>query len=137
MVYIHCITVEEMKELDLFDDIPYKYIKDIIDNDNEEIDIDIEDIECDKVGLFLIRFKFQIVLPKGIHYCDDCGGNKNLKVDLVKEYNYNSHYSHLINGLHHHVEEGEEEDYKSSTDDESSTDEEEEEEEEEKILRVW
>ena len=40
----HFMNIEQMKKLDLFDDIPYKYIKNIINNDEEAIDV-VVDVE--------------------------------------------------------------------------------------------
>ena len=92
-----------MKELHLFDNIEYKYIKEIINNDDDDIEVEIEDLYCDRIAWCKTRFKFEIDLGSG---------NGILKVDLEKEYNGSSPYALMMCGL--------------DTDDERLTDEEEE-----------
>ncbi len=112
MVYVRCLMIEEMKELDLFDDIEYKYIKHIIndDNDTDEIDVEIEDIDRevrDKDDICKTRFKFNIVLPVKSS-CKNCNCNGILRVDLVKEYEPNSPYANMLCQHHIHYEDEEE-----------------------------
>jgi len=90
MVYPKYITISTMKELDLFDNISYKYIKDIINKDDDFIDVDIEDVDCDRVCWCKTRFKFEIDLGS-------CSGI--LKVDLIKEYNGSSPYALMMCAL--------------------------------------
>jgi hypothetical protein len=106
MGYTNCLMVSQMKELDLFDNISYKYIKDIINNDYDDIEVEIEDLECDRVAWCKTRFKFEIDLGSG---------NGILKVVVEKEYNGSSAYALMMCQI--------------DTDDERLTDEEEEEEE--------
>ena len=90
MVYPNCISISTMKELDLFDNISYKYIKDIINNDDDDIEVEIEDVdcvECDMVAWCKTRFKFEIDLGRG---------NGVLKVNLIKEYNASSPYAIML-----------------------------------------
>jgi hypothetical protein len=50
--------IYEMKELGLFDDIKYNYIKDI--DDDEDVDVEIEPLNCDRVGWRKSRFTFDL-----------------------------------------------------------------------------
>ena len=95
--------VSQMKELDLFDNISYKYIKDIINNDGDDIEVEIEDLECDRVAWCKTRFKFEIDLGSG---------NGILKVDVEKEYNGSSTYALMMIELQEEEEEEEEEEVK-------------------------
>ena len=56
----YCIPINTMKYLDLFDDIPHKYIKNIIDKDDEYIDVDITDLECDRIAWCNTQFTFKL-----------------------------------------------------------------------------
>jgi len=99
MGYTNCLTIGQMKELDLFDNISYKYIKDIINNDDSDINVEIEDLDCDIVAYCKTRFTFEIDLGSG---------NGILKVDLEKEYNSSSIFALLMLDLYD--EDDEEED---------------------------
>ena len=54
------ITVGTMKKLELFDNIPYNYIRDIIDDHDRCINGYIDSIECDDIECRGFRFKFYI-----------------------------------------------------------------------------
>ena len=68
-----------MKKLTLFDNIKYKYIKYIINNDYENIEVDIEDFGCGDENAWKGRFHFGLDV-----------GNRILKFDLEKKYNWGS-----------------------------------------------
>ena len=97
MCYIDYLTVEQMKSLDLFDNIPYKYIKDIINNDKDhhedEIDVEIEDLDCDRVAWCKTRFTFELNI-------DVSGGISPFmmykKFVVEKEYNASSPYALMM-----------------------------------------
>jgi len=65
------LKVSLMKELDLFDDFSYKTIKDIIHEDDDEIEVEIADLGCDRY-----TFTFEI----------ECN-----VFSVGKEYDCNSH----------------------------------------------
>ena len=100
MGYTNCLMISQMKELDLFDDIKYKYIKNFIKHDDDDIKVEIEDLECDRVAWCKTRFKFEIDLGSG---------NGILKIDLEKEYNSSSPYALMMMDLYEEEEEEEEE----------------------------
>ena len=106
MGYTNCLMVSTMKELDLFDNIPYKYIKNIINNDDDDIEVEIEDLECDRIAYCKTRFTFEI-----------SQGKTHKKFVVETEYNGSSCFGMLMSNL---IE-----------DDEEESDDEEEEEEEE------
>ena len=99
MGYTNHLTVYMMKELDLFDDIEYKYIKDIINEDVGDIEVEIEDLDCDRIAYCKTRFKFEIDLG---------AGSGILKVDLAKEYNTSSPYAIMMLELEEEEEEEDE-----------------------------
>jgi len=54
MPYTNCLRLSTIKYLDLLDDVPYKIIKIMIneddeDNDDETYNVEITDLECDRV----------------------------------------------------------------------------------------
>jgi hypothetical protein len=119
MGYINFLFVSSMKKLDLFDNISYKYIKDIINNDDDEIDIEIKDLDCDRFGYCKTQFTFSI--PQLI---DERFGEKyyeDAKFVVEKEYYGSSPFALMMI----HLYENDEEEDKTDTED-SSTDEEEE-----------
>ncbi len=60
MGYTNCLLVSTMKKLDLFDNISYKYIKDIINDDDVLIEVEIKDLDCDRFGYCKTRITFSI-----------------------------------------------------------------------------
>ena len=121
MVYTNCLMVSQMKELDLFDDIEYKYIKNIIKHDDDDIEVEIEDLDCDCDGLGWCKTRFTFELNINVS-----GGSMPIMVDkefvVEKEYNGSSIFALTLRNLDDGEEEEEEE--------EEEKDEEEEEEEE-------
>tara|TARA_R110000868_G_C10741954_1_gene752482 strand:+ start:545 stop:844 length:300 start_codon:yes stop_codon:yes gene_type:complete len=98
MGYTNCLMVSQMKELDLFDNIEYKYIKNIIKYDDYDIEVEIEDVECDRIAYCKTSFKFKIDLGSD---------NGILKVELEKEYNGSSAYALMMLNLDDEEEEEE------------------------------
>ena len=106
MGYTNCLFVSTMKNLDLFDNISYKYIKDIINDDDDEIDVEIEDLPCDRIAYCKTQFKFSI--PQLI---DERFGEKYYKdatFNVVKEYNGSSPFAYMMLELDEESEESEE-----------------------------
>ena len=73
MGYTNCLMISQMKELDLFDDIPYKYIKKIIKRDDDDYEVEIEDLEYDEPDC-MTRFTFELEI-------DVSGGYMPIMVD--------------------------------------------------------
>ena len=70
MTYTNTINYHAIEYLDLFDDLPYKYVKSIVRDggDYYELDVEIEDIECDRAPLYCsikISFELEIDVSQG------------------------------------------------------------------------
>jgi hypothetical protein len=100
MGYTKCLMIETMKKLDLFDDIPYKYIKDIINDDDDCIDVELEEVECDRIAYCKTKFTFKIDLGSG---------NGILNVNFEREYNTSSPFALMMLELEEEEEEEDEE----------------------------
>ena len=89
MPYTNILQLSTIKYLDLLDDVPYKIIKIMIDegDDEDTYDVEIKDLECDRVGYCKTQFK--LTLPVNISQ-----GTLPLYVNKtftsVKEYNTSS-----------------------------------------------
>ena len=94
--YTNCLMISQMKELDLFDNIYYKYIKDIINRDYDDIEVEIEALDCDRVCFCKTRFTFELNINVS-------GGCMPLMVDrkfvVEQEYNTSSCYALMMNDL--------------------------------------
>ncbi len=106
MGYTNCLTIGQMKELDLFDNISYKYIKDIINNDDSDINVEIEDLDCDRVAYCKARFTFEI--SQGKMYSWDTKDTYK-KFVVEKEYNGSSIFALLMLNLYEEEDDEEEE----------------------------
>ena len=98
MGYTNCLMVSQMKELELFDDIPYKYIKNIIEDDDYDIEVEIRDLECDIEAYCKTRFTFEI-----------SQGKTYKKFVVETEYNGSSCFGMLMSGLYNDNDDDEEE----------------------------
>ena len=113
MGYTNCLMVSQMKELDLFDNISYKYIKNIIKHDDDDIEVEIERLDCDRVAYCRTRFTFKISQGK-VYVWDTEDTYKEFVVE--KEYNNSSAYALMMLELYEESDEEDDED----TDDEDS-----------------
>jgi len=108
MGYIGYMTIKQMKDLDLFDDIPYKHIKKILEDDDEMLDVEIEDLELDIPIPCWCKTSFTFDLK-----LNTSGGWMPIMVDktfvVEKEYNNSSVYALLICNLYDDQEDEEEE----------------------------
>ena len=89
MPYTNCLKLSTIEYLDLLDDIPYKYIKNMINEDDDEDDYEVEitDLECDRIAYCRTQFKLTLNV-------DISQGSLPIYVDktftLLKEYNNSS-----------------------------------------------
>ena len=89
MPYTNSLKLSTIEYLDLLDDIPYKYIKNMIHEDDDEdvYDVEITDLDCDRIAYCRTQFKLSLKI-------DISQGSSPLYVDktftIVKEYNNSS-----------------------------------------------
>ena len=100
MPYTNCLRLSTIKYLDLLDDVPYKYIKSIIDEDDDEdtYDVEITDLESDRVGYCKTQFKLTLQV-------NISEGTLPLYVDKtftsVIEYNNSSYIAMTLSDLYY------------------------------------
>ena len=88
MTYTNSLQLSTILYLDLLDDIPYKYLKKIINEDDEDdYDVEITDLKCDRIAYCRTQFKISLNV-------DISQGSSPIYVDktfiIVKEYNNSS-----------------------------------------------
>ena len=89
MPYTNSLQLSTIEYLDLLDDITYKYIKNMIHEDDDEdvYDVEITDLDCDRIAYCRTQFKLSLKI-------DISQGSSPLYVDktftIVKEYNNSS-----------------------------------------------
>jgi hypothetical protein len=95
MDYPTHLSVADFKALDLFDDIPYKYLVyngwNNDDNDDDIINVEIEDLPYDREGWCMTQFKFVIREPYVCPCCRNIGCSKEdmpRHEDGTPDYNY-------------------------------------------------
>ena len=107
MGYANCLEVGTMKDLELFDDIPYKYIKKIINCNDEVIDVEIEDLDCDILGYCKKRFTFELSV-------DVSCGRMPIMVDkkfvVEKEYSGSSCFALIMCNLYQESDDDDDDD---------------------------
>ena len=119
MGYIDYMTINQMKEFDLFDDIPYKYIKKILEKDGDEmLDVEIKNLKCGRSGCCKTSFTFEISLGK-IWVWDTEDTYKEFVVE--KEYMGSSNFALLMHNLY--VEDDQDDEDEEEEDDEDDDDE--------------
>ena len=107
MPYNKTLLISTMKKLELFDNISYKYIKDIIEDDEDYYDVKIENLPYDRVCYCKTKFTFSI--PQLI---DERFGEKYYKdatFNVIKEYNTSSYFGLMMCELEEEEKEEEEE----------------------------
>jgi hypothetical protein len=87
------ISLDDAKYLDLFDDIPYKYLKNCYANDDADknddfLDIEITDLFCDRIAYAKIKINFEIRFIYDIRFGET--NYKTLKYEKMIEYNTSS-----------------------------------------------
>ena len=102
MSYPNTITVGQDRYFDLFDNIQYKYVKEIIHQDEmEDLEVEIKDLPCDRECYGKVSFKFKL-------RCDICTGSlpiwKTSTFTVELEYNTSSGYALELLELQGHFE---------------------------------
>ena len=88
MPYANSLKLSTIEYLDLLDDIPYKYIKKLINEDDDDYyDVEIMDLESERVAYCRTQFKISLKI-------DISQGSSPIYVDktftVLKEYNNSS-----------------------------------------------
>ena len=111
MTYSNHISVTQALYFDLFDDIPHKWLKEVLNpkNDNNEyyFEIEIEDLEHDKEAYGKVKFTFYLTMEY-----DECFGKKyyySKKYEKIIEYKISSGIALALMELNEEEEEEEEE----------------------------
>ena len=100
MPYTNILQLSTIKYLDLLDDVPYKIIKIMIDegDDEDTYDVEITDLESDRVGYCKTQFKLTLQL-------NISEGTLPLYVNKtftsVKEYNNSSYIAMTLSDLYY------------------------------------
>ena len=103
MPYTNCLRLSTIKYLDLLDDVHYKYIKSMIDeydedDDEDTYDVEITDLESDRVGYCKTQFKLTLQV-------NISEGTLPLYVDKtftsVIEYNNSSYIAMTLSDLYY------------------------------------
>ena len=91
MTYTNNINYYTIDYLDLFDEIPFKYVKSIVNQNKNEDDwidfdfeVEIEDVDCDRVAWCATKFTFELEIKTTY------GSIHNKTFVVVKEYNGSS-----------------------------------------------
>ena len=107
MHYVSELNIGTMKNLDLFDNIHYKYLKNVIYDDEYYIDVEIEDLPYDRIAWCKTRFTFKLNIDVSDGALVPNMEYKEFKVN--KEYNGSSIYALMMLELQEEEEEEEEE----------------------------
>jgi len=88
MPYANSLKLSTIEYLDLLDDIPYKCIKKMIHEDDEDdYEVEITDLDCERIAYCKTQFKLSLRI-------DISQGSLPIYVDktftIVKEYNNSS-----------------------------------------------
>lgn len=86
--YEHKIKISQAKQLDLLDDVEYKYLKNIINDDDKYFDVDITYYGVEKVyyDFYIIRFTFdkkKVGYGVGL-YIEEFSAKDKLMKDIYK-----------------------------------------------------
>ena len=106
MGYTNILLVSQILELKLFDDIPFKYIKNIIKNDDDEIDVEIKHLNCHR-GVTWCKARF--IFKLRYELCGHVMTYEDKKFVVDKEYNGSSAFALMMCNLYNDEEEEEEE----------------------------
>ena len=108
MTYLNCISITQALYFDLFDDIPYKWLKEVLNpkNNNNEYDfeIELEVLEHDREAYRKIKFTFELRMKY-----DEEKYYYTKKFEKIIEYNTSSEIALELREFNKEEEEEEEE----------------------------
>jgi len=112
MTYTNNINYYTIDYLDLFDDIPFKYVKSIVNQNKTEEDwiefefqVEIEDVECNRLAWCATKFTFDLEVET------TNGSIHNKTFVVIKEYNTSSPMAmYIVENLYEEDDEDDEED---------------------------
>ena len=91
MSYTNCINLNIAIELDLFDNIEFKYLKKLlnpsVDYDDYDFEVDIQDIGTTSNGYAITVVKFDLENPN--YNPEDPWSRENKYIRFTKRYEYN------------------------------------------------
>lgn len=118
MPYTNCVSIDfAINELDLFDNIEFKYLKHLfnknIDREDWDFEVDIENIKDPELGCCMCKtvIKFEIENPEYIEEGGFYPHQNKKSYSFTKEYEYNSSsaYAFIFMDLYEESEDEEEE----------------------------
>ena len=85
--YPNCLKISDMKELGLFDTLLYGEVKDFVDREYDDIEVEITDLKCDKEGYKKTKFKFDLRKECEVilEYDEDGSGIDAILEDLIED----------------------------------------------------
>ena len=84
MPYTNCLTIADLKYLNVFDEMIYAQIKDFIKNDDNDVEVEITDLECERVCWCRTQIKFEFEIPSSLSFYVP------IKKTVILEYNNSS-----------------------------------------------
>ena len=84
MPYTNCLTIADLKYLNVFDEMIYAQIKDFIKNDDNDVEVEITDLECERVAWCRTQIKFEFEIPSSLSFYVP------IKKTVILEYNGSS-----------------------------------------------
>tara|TARA_B110001469_G_scaffold124657_1_gene138728 strand:+ start:90 stop:425 length:336 start_codon:yes stop_codon:yes gene_type:complete len=92
------IPLKYAKMFEFFDDIPYKYVKSIINKDNDSyFEVDIKDFPCEKIHLCKTQFTFTLEIRENVVI--------NKEFNIIKEYHRSSHMADVMMNMRYDTDE--------------------------------
>jgi hypothetical protein len=91
MPYTNCLKLSTIQYLDLLDDIPYKYIKNMINEDDEDdYEVEITDLECDRIAYCKTQFKLTLRVNKTFTIVKEYSNSSGISLTMLDLYEEDS-----------------------------------------------
>jgi hypothetical protein len=91
MPYANCLKLSTIQYLDLLDDIPYKYIKNMINEDDEDdYEVEITDLECDRIAYCKTQFKLTLRVNKTFTIVKEYSNSSGISLTMLDLYEEDS-----------------------------------------------